>query len=63
MFNRSDLRINKLLGHKSAYGVVLGGEAKKLQTCFNGFLNQQRSQVSKIIESNIISIEVSNLAI
>ena len=62
LFNRTDLRINKILAHKSAYGIVLGGEGKKLQTCFNNFLNQQRSQVSKIIESNVVSIEVRNVS-
>ncbi|XP_048579836.1 uncharacterized protein LOC116619170 isoform X2 [Nematostella vectensis] len=59
LFDRRDLRINKLMDYKSAYGVVLGGEARKLQQCFQTYLGEQRSEVSGIIESNIQTIEVS----
>lgn len=58
LFNRRDLRISKLLDYSSAYGVVLGGEAKKLQKCFQKYVSEQRSEISKIVEKNVQAIEV-----
>jgi hypothetical protein len=58
LFERKDLRISKIFDFSSAYGVVLGGESKKLQMCFNSYLSEQRSYISQIIERNIRGIEV-----
>lgn len=58
LFNRRDLRISKLLDYSSAYGAVLGGEARKLQKCFQEYVSEQRSEISKIVEDNVDSIEV-----
>ena len=58
LFNRRDLRISKLLDYSSAYGVVLGGEGKKLQKCFQKYVGEQRSEISKIVEDNVEMIEV-----
>ena len=61
LFNRRDLRISKLLDYKAAYGVVLGGEAKKLQKCLQKYVSEQRSEISKIVEKNVESIEVRRI--
>lgn len=61
LFNRRDLRISKLLDYKAAYGVVLGGEAKKLQKCLQKYVSEQRSEISKIVERNVESIEVRRI--
>lgn len=58
LFERKDLRISKIFDFSSAYGVVLGGESKKLQTCFNSYLSEQRSYISQIIERNTQTIQV-----
>lgn len=58
LFNRSDIRINKLYDYSAAYGVVLGGESKKLQKCFDTYLSEQRSYVSDIIQRNTHAIKV-----
>ena len=58
LFNRRDLRISKLLDYSAAYGVVLGGEAKKLQKCLQKYVSEQRSDISKIVEKNVETIEV-----
>ncbi|XP_074628437.1 uncharacterized protein LOC141886246 isoform X3 [Acropora palmata] len=60
LFNRRDIRISKLLDYSSAYGVALGGEAKKLQKCFQKFVSEQRSEISRILQNNVDTIEVSN---
>jgi len=61
LFNRRDLRISKLLDYKAAYGVVLGGEAKKLQKCLQRYVAEQRSEISKIVETNVETIEVGRI--
>lgn len=61
LFNRRDLRISKLLDYKAAYGVVLGGEAKKLQKCLQRYVGEQRSEISKIVETNVETIEVGRI--
>ena len=58
LFNRRDIRISKLLDYSSAYGVALGGEAKKLQKCFQKFVSEQRSEISRILQNNVDTIEV-----
>ena len=58
LFTRSDIRINKILDYSAAYGVVLAGEGKKLQKCFQTYLNEERSEISKIVSSNVQPIEV-----
>ena len=58
LFNRRDLRISKILDYSSAYGVALGGEAKKLQKCFQKFVSEQRSDISRILQNNVDTIEV-----
>ena len=58
LFNRRDLRISKLLDYSAAYGVVLGGEAKKIQRCLQKYVNEQRSEISKIVRNNVQAIEV-----
>lgn len=58
LFDRRDLRISQLLDYSAAYGVALGGEAKKLQKCFQKYVSEQRSEISKIVERNVDTIEV-----
>lgn len=58
LFDRRDLRISQLLDYSAAYGAVLGGEAKKLQKCFQKYVSEQRSEISKIVENNVDTIEV-----
>ncbi len=38
-------RIRKVFDHKSAYGVVLAGDARKLRTCFAKFIKENRAMV------------------
>jgi len=59
LFNRRDLRISQLLDYSAAYGAALGGEAKKLQKCFQKYVSEQRSEISKIVERNVDTIEVT----
>lgn len=59
LFNNSQIHIDKVLDYSSAYGVVLAGEGKKLQRCFQAYLNGRRSLVSQIIASNVHTVQVS----
>ena len=59
LFNNTHIRIDKVLDYSSAYGVVLAGPGRKLQRCFQRYLNGRRSLVSQIIASNVHTIQVS----
>lgn len=63
LFNRRDLRISKLLDYSAAYGAALGGEAKKLQKCFQEYVGEQRSEISKIVQENAERIEVIGIVV
>ena len=61
LFNSSDLRIFKTLQHSSVYGVVLAGDAKKLQKCFSDFLKENSAEISAHVASKTSVIKVQML--
>lgn len=58
LFNSSELRIYKTLHHSSVYGVVLAGDAKKLQKCFSSFLKENSAEISAHVASKTKVIKV-----
>lgn len=59
LFNSSDLRIYKTIEHSSVYGVVLSGDAKKLQQCFGAFMKENSAEISAHVASKTSIIKVS----
>ena len=51
-------RVRKIFDHKSAYGMVLAGDAMKLQTCFTKFLKENRAMVFAELRKVVDAIEV-----
>ena len=51
-------RIRKVFDHKSAYGVVLAGDAMKLRTCFAKFIKENRAMVFEELRKVVKAIEV-----
>lgn len=51
-------RVRKVFYHKSAYGVVLAGNAMKLRTCFARFIKENRGMIFKELHKVVASIEV-----
>jgi hypothetical protein len=58
LFDNTRVRISKIYDYSSAYGVVLAGEAKKLQKCFREYVSENRKDIFQIIEGNVHMIEV-----
>ena len=44
LFNSSGLRIYQTFQHSLVYGMVLAGETKKLQQCFEKFMKENSAQ-------------------
>ncbi|XP_078344306.1 uncharacterized protein LOC144629929 [Oculina patagonica] len=59
LFNSSDLRILKTLHHSSVYGVVLAGDARKLQKCFSDFMKENSAEISAHVASKTSVIKTS----
>ena len=51
-------RVRKVFDHKSAYGVVLAGDAMKLQTCFTKYIKENRVMVFETLRRFVKAIEV-----
>lgn len=58
LFGDKELRITKLIRHSSVYGVVLAGNAKRLQSCYRAFLKEERVRVFDVITNNIEPVQV-----
>ncbi|KAK3749470.1 hypothetical protein QZH41_013442, partial [Actinostola sp. cb2023] len=52
-------KISKLLKYDNIYGIALGGRSKKLQKCFIDYINFERENVFKIIDSTVSQPKVS----
>ncbi|XP_028409018.1 uncharacterized protein LOC114531606 [Dendronephthya gigantea] len=62
LFKNIGVRIKKIYDYSSAYGVVLGGEAKKLHKCFRGYVSENRKEIFRIIEGNVDMIKKTDVS-
>ena len=44
--------------YSTAYGVVLGGESKKLRQCFGRYMQSHRMKIFQTVEKHVDSVEV-----
>ena len=51
-------RIRRIFDRKSAYGLVMAGDAMKLQKCFKKFISENRAMVYEEIRKVVETIEV-----
>ena len=58
LFKEGGLRMSKMIDYPSAYGVVMSGNARKLQICFREFLKEERASVFEIITNNVQGVTV-----
>ena len=61
LFNSSGLRIYQTFQHSSVYGIVLAGETKKLQQCFEKFMKENSAMISAHVASKTSVIKVERL--
>ena len=60
LFDDEKIRISKILDYSYAFGVVLAGEATKLQPCLKRYVTYERARIFDIVNSNIRSIKVKS---
>lgn len=58
LFNRPELRVNKVLDYKTAYGIVLSPNSTPLGKCFERYMDSHRAEIFKMIERKVKPIEV-----
>ena len=58
LFGKESFRLNKVLDSSSVYGVVLGGDARKLQSCFVMYIKENGDEFSRHIEKMTPQIAV-----
>ena len=58
MFDNDKLSVNKIFDYSLNYGVVLGGQTRKLQPCLEHFLLQETEQVYQIVTKMIKPMKV-----
>ena len=61
LFNSSELRIYKTIEHSSVYGMVLAGDARKLQKCFADYMKENSAEISAHVASKSSVIKVNEL--
>ena len=58
LFENPSLRLIKIYDYSTAYGVVLGGEAKKLTQCFRKYVQSNKEKIFQTIQEHVEFVEV-----
>ena len=58
LFENPSLRLIKIYDYSTAYGVVLGGEAKKLRQCFRKYVQNNKERIFQAIQEHVEFVEV-----
>lgn len=48
----------KIYDYSTAYGVVLGGEARKLRQCFRKYVQSNKEKIFQTIQEQVEFVEV-----
>ena len=48
----------KIYDYSTAYGVVLGGEARKLKQCFRKYVQSHKEKIFQTIQEQVEFVEV-----
>ncbi|XP_074627559.1 uncharacterized protein LOC141885653 [Acropora palmata] len=60
LFEKPFLRIYKMYDYSSVYGVVSGGDSRKLATCFRRYMQKNIAKIFGHVAENVQAIEVSS---
>lgn len=61
LFEKPSLRVMKIYDYSTTYGVVLGGESKKLSKCVGRYMQSHRMEIFQAIENHVDSVEVRKM--
>ena len=59
LFEKPFLRIYKMYDYSSVYGVVSGGDSRKLATCFRTYMQENIAKIFSHVAENVQAIEVN----
>ena len=60
-FLNTTLQVQEVIDYSSAYGVVIGGQARKLEKCFNLYTQLHVEELFRQLDVNTDFIKVSQL--
>ena len=58
LFEKPSLRIIDIYDYSTAYGVVLGGQSRKLMQCFGRYVQSHRKEIFQTVEKHVDFVEV-----
>ena len=61
LFEKSFLRIYRIYDYSAVYGVVTGGDSRKLGKCFHNYIKKNLARIYEHVADNVKTIQVSYL--
>ena len=61
LFEKPFLRIYRIYDYSSVYGVVTGGDSRKLAKCFRGYMQDNIERIFQHVADNVEAIQVTLL--
>ena len=61
LFEKPSLRVIKIYDYSTVYGMVLGGESRKLKQCFRRYIQRHRRKIFQAIEKHVEYVEVRRI--
>ena len=58
LFEKPSFRLIKIYDYSTAYGIVLGGEARKLRQCFRRYVQSHQQKIFQTIQEHVEFVEV-----
>ena len=59
LFEKPFLRIYRIYDYASVYGVVTGGDSRKLAKCFRDYMTENIEKIFQHVKDNVDAIEVT----
>ena len=60
LFEKPNLMVSQILDYKTTYGIVMGGDSRKLAHCFYSYHQGYKEEIFRRIRQNVKSIEVKH---
>ena len=61
LFEKPFLRIYRIYDYSSVYGLVTGGDSRKLAKCFRNYMQENNARIFQHVADNVEAIEVDVL--
>ena len=59
LFEKPNLLVSKILDYKTTYGIVIGGDSRKLAHCFYSYHQRYKEMIFRRIKSSVNPVEVN----